>query len=80
MEWAQPVEELYRSLDARFEGLTSEEATKRLQKYGQNIIPSGQKISPLSLFLNQFRDLLVLILIAAGIITALIAIIELLEH
>ena len=47
-------------------GLSEEEAEQRLGKFGRNEIPSGKKVSPLKLLLEQFTDPLVLILIAAA--------------
>ncbi|MDN5347335.1 MAG: P-type Ca2+ transporter type [Clostridia bacterium] len=46
-------------------GLTSQEAEKRLAKFGPNALKGGQKISPLQLFLAQFKDLMVLVLLGA---------------
>lgn len=57
-------------------GLSSQEASRRLETHGPNDIPSGPGINPLKLLLEQFTDLLVLILIGAGLITAVIGIVE----
>jgi len=70
MEWhAMPIEDVFRKLNTPKNGLTSEEAEKRLAIYGKNIIESEKKINPLKIFLKQFTDFLVLILIAAAIIS-----------
>jgi P-type Ca2+ transporter type 2C len=50
-------------------GLSNKEAGKRLLKYGKNIISEGRKIPVLKLFFDQFRQLIVLILIAATILS-----------
>ena len=47
-------------------GLTSEEARKRLEKYGRNEIKKIKKIGPLKIFFSQFTSPLILILIAVG--------------
>ncbi|MBI3353811.1 MAG: calcium-translocating P-type ATPase, PMCA-type [Nitrospirae bacterium] len=52
-------------------GLTSTEAREGLAKYGPNQLKEAKKKSPLLLFLKQFADILVIILIAAAIISAL---------
>ena len=70
------IDEIYEELNSNFQGLSSEEAEKRLGFYGKNEIPSKGAISPWKILLNQFKDLLVLILIAAGIITAIIGVLE----
>ncbi len=50
-------------------GLSKEEADKRKDSYGENILEEGKRKSPLSIFLEQFKDLLVIILIIAAIIS-----------
>ena len=50
-------------------GLSSEEAAKRLRKYGENQLAAGKKRSRCRIFVNQFKDLLVLILLAATVIS-----------
>ncbi|MBN1217270.1 MAG: HAD-IC family P-type ATPase [Candidatus Lokiarchaeota archaeon] len=70
------IEDLYNILETSQNGLSSEEVEKRLQKYGKNELETGKKANPYKIFLNQFKNLLVLILIIAGIITAVIGIIE----
>ncbi|MBD3213291.1 MAG: HAD-IC family P-type ATPase [Candidatus Lokiarchaeota archaeon] len=70
------IVELYGTLNTNEKGLTASEAELRIQKYGKNELATKKRTSPVVLFLNQFRDLLVLILIVAGLITAFIGIIE----
>jgi len=48
-------------------GLTQKEAEGRLSKYGANEIQVGKKISPFRIFAEQFKSLLVIILIMAAI-------------
>ena len=50
-------------------GLTSNEAAKLLQKNGYNTFSTDTKSKPLKIFANQFKDIMVLILIAATIIS-----------
>jgi len=54
-----------------FKGLTSQEAQKRLLKYGPNVLEEGGRISPIQIFLNQFQDFMVMVLLAATLISAL---------
>ncbi len=51
------------------QGLTEEEAKIRLEKYGPNQIEEKGKRSPIFIFLSQFNDLIVIILIAAALIS-----------
>ena len=53
------------------EGLSSKSAQERLEKYGQNTLTEKEKETVLQVFLSQFKDLLVLILIIAAGISAL---------
>lgn len=52
-------------------GLSSKEAKKRLETYGENVLKESGKKSTLQVFLEQFKDLLVVILIVAAIISML---------
>jgi Ca2+-transporting ATPase len=53
-------------------GLSLDEANHRLQKYGENIISEQKTLNPVFSFLLQFKQPLVLILIVAGVITAIL--------
>lgn len=53
-------------------GLTSEEASIRLKKYGMNKLKGKPKKSLISLFLGQLKDMLIYILLTASVITILI--------
>lgn len=60
--------ELYTQLEADEKGLSSEQAEKLLHDKGENVLQEGKKKTLLQVFLEQFCDLLVIILlIAAGI-------------
>ncbi|MEG0765498.1 MAG: HAD-IC family P-type ATPase, partial [Pseudoflavonifractor sp.] len=50
-------------------GITSPEAATRLGKYGPNALAEGKKKSVLTVFLEQFKDLLVVILVIAALIS-----------
>ncbi len=58
------------------EGLTGSEAEKRLLEYGENRIKGEKKKSLLQKFLEQFRDVMVLILLAATVISFFTALSE----
>ncbi len=70
-EWYQQTkEEILAGLNTRREGLTSEEAAGVLREKGENALKEGKKKSTLQVFLGQFADMLVIILIIAAIISA----------
>jgi len=53
-------------------GLSSEEAEKRFKEYGPNELKEKKKKSAFVMFLDQFRDFMILVLIAAAIISGII--------
>jgi len=57
--------EAVRALDAKIDGLSSEEAQKRLQEFGPNELKKEKGKSPVKLFLEQFTDILIIILLIA---------------
>lgn len=70
------VEELYKELDTNINGLTEEEASKRLEEYGENKLAERKKKSNLIIFLNQFNDLMIILLIFAAVFSAVISYIQ----
>ena len=67
--WQKKPEDLLKQFDSKREGLTAEEADARLEKYGENRLREAKKKSVPRIFLEQFADLLVIILIIAAIIS-----------
>jgi Ca2+-transporting ATPase len=53
-------------------GLTSNDAADRLQRYGPNEMAEGERRSPLGIFFGQFTDFLILVLIAAAIVSGIV--------
>jgi len=53
-------------------GLTTEEAQRRIQEFGKNILVQKKAVHPFILFLQQFNQPLVYMLLGAVIITALL--------
>ncbi|MBI2651432.1 calcium-translocating P-type ATPase, SERCA-type [Candidatus Woesearchaeota archaeon] len=62
-------EEIFKELGTSKNGLSEEEAAKRLHHYGYNEIREAKKISPLKIFFQQFNSAVVYILIAALVIS-----------
>ncbi len=71
--WAKSPDELWTELNSSPQGLTQEEAEQRLEKYGLNLLRARQEVTPLKLFLNQFKSPIMLILIFATILSAFLA-------
>lgn len=70
------VEELYKELNTSINGLTEEEASKRLEEYGENKLAERKKKSNFIIFLNQFNDLMIILLIFASVFSAVISYIQ----
>ncbi len=64
--FADPLSEIYERLNSNQDGLSKEEAESRLEEYGKNELEEEEKVSPFILFLEQFTDFLILILLAAA--------------
>src|SRR3990167_7852000 len=62
-------EELFQRFSTNATGLSDEEAAKRIGQYGQNKLSEKKRISPFEIFANQFKNLLVIILLASAALT-----------
>ena len=58
------------------EGLTSEEAAKRLGEFGSNKLDDPPKPTLLARFIEQFKNPMILVLLAAAVISAITGIIS----
>lgn len=67
--WSMSVEETLRSLETGVDGLADDEAIRRFHSFGPNTIRDGENFSTFKLFINQFKNPLIFILIIAGIVT-----------
>jgi Ca2+-transporting ATPase len=68
---AKPVEELVSGFQTDLHrGLTRQEAEDRLRRFGANELVKEERASPIRLFLAQFKNTLILILIAATVLSA----------
>jgi Ca2+-transporting ATPase len=65
-------EETITNIGTKVSGLDTDEASKRLIEYGPNEIARAKKISPWLLFLEQFKDLLIIILLIAVVLSAIL--------
>jgi Ca2+-transporting ATPase len=73
MDWHQKeLKAVLAELEVPIDGLRSEEAGKRLVKYGRNELVEKRKRSLLAKFLDQFRDFMILVLIAAAVVSGFV--------
>src|SRR5512132_2426083 len=69
---SQSAEELLAQLGSSATGLSAQEAAQRLATKGPNKLKEGKRISPLQIFLGQFKSLIIWILIVAGVISGVL--------
>jgi Ca2+-transporting ATPase len=76
---AMETDEVLKELSVSREGLSSQEARERLAKYGYNEIKKVKRRTALHMFLDEFKDIFILLLIAATIFSAVIGYWEMLH-
>jgi len=69
---ALEIQEAMDTLEAGPKGLTSAEASRRLQKFGYNELVERKRVTPFQIFLNQFKDIFVIMLLVAIIFSIII--------
>ena len=67
-----PLGDVLRSLQSREQGLSTEEAQARLGLFGPNVLPRAEPLGPLRIFLRQFKNPLVYLLLAATFVSLFI--------
>ncbi len=67
--YTQTEEQVLSSVQSTKEGLTSAQAKERLEKYGPNALQAGEKTTLLQKFINQFKDFMIIVLLAAAVIS-----------
>ncbi|MDD5203832.1 MAG: calcium-translocating P-type ATPase, PMCA-type [Desulfobacterales bacterium] len=73
MNWHQnTVEEVLRNLNTSAQGLSQEESEKRLREFGPNELHEKKGKSAFRMFLEQFKEFMILVLIGAAVISGLI--------
>ena len=70
--YALETDEVLKSLQTSQEGLSEEEAKRRLEEFGPNELREEKRVTPFSIFLNQFKGILVIILIISALISGFI--------
>ena len=69
--YTQGEEEVLKSLDTFIDGLSTAQAKERLDVYGYNELDEGEKRSLLSKFIDQFKDLMIIILLVAAALSVI---------
>ena len=74
--YQQTVEEVLDHVESRESGLTSEQVERSRENCGWNELAEGKKKSILQIFFEQYKDFLVLILIASAVISGMLGDVE----
>lgn len=73
MRWYQTeLQDVIEKLNSSPKGLSEDEARKRLEEYGLNELKEKKKKTPFMIFLDQFKDFMILVLIAAALVSGII--------
>lgn len=67
------ISENYQLLNTNKQGLHHSEAEERLSQYGKNVLAEKKKASVFILFLHQFKDVMIIILLLAALISYIIS-------
>ncbi len=70
--WETEIDELLQQLETSITGLSEAEAKKRLSIFGHNVLKKKKKKTRLSLFFDQFKSPIILILIFASVVSAIL--------
>jgi Ca2+-transporting ATPase len=76
---SEEPEEVMRAFSVTQEGLTSQQAQERLKEYGYNELKEKKRKTALRMFLDEFKDIFILLLIAATIFSGIIGYYELMS-
>lgn len=68
--------EVYASVKSSEDGLSQEESEERLAKLGENVLKEKNKKSAFSIFVGQFKNMMVLLLILVGIVSLVFSLVN----
>lgn len=69
--YTQSQKDVLEAVESNIDGLTSQEAKSRLDAYGHNELEEGEKRSLVAKFLDQFKDLMIIILLVAAVLSVI---------
>lgn len=70
--YSRETDEVLSALESGRGGLSGAEVKRRREKYGSNLLKEKKKKTPFKMFLDQFSDFMILVLIAAAIVSGMI--------
>lgn len=69
--YTQSQKDVLEAVESNIDGLSSQEAKARLDVYGHNELEEGEKRSLVAKFLDQFKDLMIIILLVAAVLSVI---------
>jgi len=69
---AQKTGDVFAALGSGEHGLTAKAAAKARETHGSNVLAEGHKKTLLSIIISQFKNLMIIVLLAAGIVSAIV--------
>ncbi|HYF31717.1 MAG TPA: cation-translocating P-type ATPase [Chitinophagaceae bacterium] len=73
MNWhSLDIQQVFQQTNSSEKGLSASAAAERLQEHGPNELVEKAKKSPLIIFLGQFKDFMILVLIAAAVVSGFV--------
>ncbi|HHQ45588.1 MAG TPA: ATPase, partial [Candidatus Altiarchaeales archaeon] len=70
------LQQVFTELDSSEKGLSGKNASQRLEAEGKNVLESKSRVTPLQILLGQFKDFLIILLIAAAFISIAVGVHE----
>ena len=70
--YRMPIQQVLETLGVNRQGLTADQITKMKEKYGENQLQEEKPISIIKVFIQQFNDFLVWILLSAAVVSGII--------
>ena len=70
--YSQKADAVLKGLNSSKKGLTTNEAKKRLETYGYNEIKKVRRITAIGIFISQFKNALIILLVFAAILSLIL--------
>lgn len=74
--YQMPYEEVVKQINSQITGLSNKDIPKQRETYGSNQLEESKSVSPVIIFLSQFKDFLVIILMVAAAVSAIMGKLE----
>ncbi len=74
--YQKTIEELYKEFNTSSKGLSPSNHKKLLKKYGKNVLVEQNKKTKIELFLKQFKNIMIILLLVVGFLSLIYAILE----